>query len=135
MTQEETPRQDPDLDIVVIFPIERPYERTRASERMDALCGMPCGKRVSRLDEPHEITWQTLQDARRLNQEQLKILHEQSDEIDEKFDRVNHRFESIDDRVSSLHKTLIIVFIALCGIGVAGIAIIVALMLLLFGGK
>lgn len=135
MDQEETPRQDPDLDIVVIFPIERPYERTSASERLDALRGMPCGKRVSRLDEPSEITWQTLQDARRLNQEQLKALHEQSDEIDEKFDRVNHRFESIDDRVSSLHKTLIIVFIVLCGIGVAGIAIIVALMLFLFGGK
>ena len=139
MDQEETPRQDPDLDIVVIFPIERPYERTCASERLDALRGMPCGKRVSRLDEPSEITWQTLQDARRLNQEQLKILlekfDESFDEIDDKFDRVNHRFDAIDDKFSLLRKTLIIGFISLGGIGVAGTAIIVTLLIALSGGK
>lgn len=150
MDQEETPRQDPDLDIVVIFPIERPYERIRVSDRLDALRGMPCGKRVSRLDEPSEITWQTLQDARRLDQEQLKALREKFDEsldesdeksdrvshkFDEKSDRVNHRFDAADDNLRVLHKTLIIVFIILCGIGVAGTAIIATLLIALSGGK
>ena len=132
MDQEETPRQDPDLDIVVIFPIERPYERTSASERLDALRGMPYGERVSHWEEPLDITWQTLQDARRLDQERFKISLE---ELDDKFDRVNHRFDAIDDKFSLLRKTLIIGFISLGGIGVAGTAIIVTLLIALSGGK
>ena len=134
MAQEETPRQDPDsdLDIRVIFPVERPYVSIRASEPMDALRGTPCGERVSRLDERSEITWQTLQDARRLNQEQSKNLLEKSDEIDERFDRI---CDEIDATLNKLHKTLIIGFISLGGIGVAGTALIVTLLISLSGGK
>ena len=134
MAQEETPRQDPDpdLDIRVIFPIERPYGYIRASEPMGALRGTPCGERVSRLDEQSEIAWQTLHDARRLNQDQSKNLLEKSDEIDERFDRI---CDEIDATLNKLHKTLIIGFISLCGIGVAGTALIVTLLILLSGGK
>lgn len=134
MAQEETPRQDsyPDIDIRVIFPIERPYGYIRASDRKDALRGMPCGERVSRFDEQSEIAWQALHDARRLNQEQSKNLLEKSDEIDERFDRI---CDEIDATLNKLHKTLIIGFISLCGIGVAGTALIVTLLILLSGGK
>lgn len=136
MAQEETPRQDsdPDLDIRVIFPVERPYgynRCTRASERLNALRGTPCGERVSRLDEQSEIAWQTLHDARR-NQDQSKNLLEKSDEIDERFDRI---CDKIDATLNKLHKTLIIGFISLCGIGVAGTALIVTLLIFLHGGK
>lgn len=94
--------------------------------------GTPFGERVSRLDEQSEIAWQTPHDARRLNQEQSKNLLEKSDEIDERFDRI---CDEIDATLNKLRKTLIIGFISLCGIGVAGTALIVTLLISLSGGK
>lgn len=135
MAQKETPRQDPAPDIMFIFPAERPYGCNGyiwTSDRPDALRGLPCGERISRLDKSAEITWQTLQDARQLDQERFKNFLEKSDEFDKKLDRVS---DEIDAKFDLLRKTLIIGFISLGGIGVAGAAIIVALIIFLFGGK
>lgn len=142
MAQKETPRQDPDPDIMFIFPIERPYGCNGyiwTSDRLDALRGTPCGERVSRLDKRSEIAWQTLHDARKtlhdarkLDQERFKNFLEKSDKFDEKLDRVS---DKIDAKFDLLRKALIIGFISLGGIGVAGAAIIVALIIFLFGGE
>ena len=135
MPQKETPRQDPAPDIMFIFPAERPYGYNGyiwTSDRPDALRGLPCGERVSRLDEPVDITWQTLHDARKLDQERFKIFLEKSDEFNEKLDRIT---DEIDAKFDLLRKTLIIGFISLGGISVASTAIIVTLIIFLFGGK
>lgn len=102
-------------------------EEIEARERLDALRGMPYGERVSRLEERSEITWQMLQDERRLNQERFKTMLEKFDKVDEKFDRVDAKFDS-------LYKIIIIGLISLGSIGVAGIGIIVTVIIFVFGG-
>ena len=98
----------------------RMAEEIAARERLDAMRGMPYGERVSRLEERSEITWQMLQDERRLNQERFKTMLE-------KFDKVDARFDS-------LYKTLIIGLIGLGSIGVAATGIIVTLIIFVRGG-
>lgn len=131
-------------------------EEIEARERLDALRGMPYGERISRLEERSEITWQMLQDERRLNQERFKIMLEKFDKVDEKFDKVNdkvdekfdkvnekidEKFDSANEKIDavnakfdSLYKMLIIGIISLGSIGVAGIGIIVTLMIFLLRG-
>lgn len=127
-------------------------EEIEARERLDALRGMPYGERISRLEERSEITWQMLQDERRLNQERFKIMLEKFDKVDEKFDKVNDKvdekfdsvnekfdrvddkFDAIDAKFDSLYRMIIIGLISLGSIGVAGVGIIVTLMIFLLRG-